>query len=63
MAAYLIMGEKIKADRPGLRSLGPDAMAGGFLGVGAVAADPHRTDLAVDSLRQASCLAASIRHP
>src|ERR1700758_3870802 len=33
MAAFLIMGEKIKTDRARLRSLGPDAVAGSFLGV------------------------------
>jgi len=33
MAALPIIGEKIKADRARLRSLGPNAMAGGFLGV------------------------------
>src|SRR5271165_6614218 len=31
MAAFLIMSEKIKADRARLRTLGPNAVAGGFL--------------------------------
>src|SRR5271166_1586460 len=31
--AALPTGEKIKADRPRLRPFGPNAMAGGFLGV------------------------------